>query len=145
MLSESCLDNDERVSIPNFDCCVHFKRPSRRAVGVAIYRKQKNSHAVTPHMNITFRQTSGLGIVAPREFLTFPYLPSDSFFKKKPNSTRKPKQEKTTKLNSGKKNNSTQHSLLRLHTLAGEKQLNSEEGGKTTQQQEGNNSTLLRL
>ncbi|GFX76111.1 uncharacterized protein TNCV_1834861 [Trichonephila clavipes] len=66
MLSETWLDNDERVSIPNFDCCVQFKQPGRRAAGVAIYRKQKNSHVVTPHMNITYRQTSGLGIVSNR-------------------------------------------------------------------------------
>ncbi|GFV50287.1 uncharacterized protein TNCV_621971 [Trichonephila clavipes] len=64
MLSETWLDNDECVSIPNFDCCVQFKRPGRRAAGVAIYRKQENSHVVTPHMNITYRQTSGLGIVS---------------------------------------------------------------------------------
>ncbi|GFT43036.1 uncharacterized protein TNCV_3768791 [Trichonephila clavipes] len=64
MLSETWLDNDERVSIPNFDCCVQFKRSSRRAAGVAIYRKQKNSHVVIPHMNITYRQTSELGIVS---------------------------------------------------------------------------------
>ncbi|GFY64882.1 uncharacterized protein TNIN_246201 [Trichonephila inaurata madagascariensis] len=63
MLSETWLDNEERVSIPNFNCCVQFKRPGRRAAGVAIYRKQKNSHVVTPHMNITYHQTSGLGIV----------------------------------------------------------------------------------
>ncbi|GFW86494.1 transposable element Tcb1 transposase [Trichonephila clavipes] len=52
MFSETWLDNHERVSIPNFDCCVQFKRPCRRAAGVAIYHKQKNSHVVTPHMNI---------------------------------------------------------------------------------------------
>ncbi|GFW72556.1 uncharacterized protein TNCV_3797841 [Trichonephila clavipes] len=64
MLSETWLDNDERVSMPNFDFCVQFKRPGRRAAGVTFYRKQKNSHVVTPHMNITYRQTSGLGIVS---------------------------------------------------------------------------------
>ncbi|GFW34983.1 uncharacterized protein TNCV_979211 [Trichonephila clavipes] len=64
MLSETWLAKDKRVSIPNFDCCVQFKRPGRRAAGVVIYRKQKNSHVVTPHMNITFCQTSGLGIVS---------------------------------------------------------------------------------
>ncbi|GFU79498.1 uncharacterized protein TNCV_734951 [Trichonephila clavipes] len=64
MLSETWLDNGERVSIPNFDCCIQFKRLGRRAAGVAIYRKQKNSHVVTPHMNITYCQTSGLGIVS---------------------------------------------------------------------------------
>ncbi|GFY26960.1 uncharacterized protein TNCV_931011 [Trichonephila clavipes] len=64
MLSETWLDNDERVSIPNFDCCVQFKRPGCRAAGVAIYRKQKNSYVVAPHMNFTYRQTSGLGIIS---------------------------------------------------------------------------------
>ncbi|GFU79495.1 uncharacterized protein TNCV_1427821 [Trichonephila clavipes] len=64
MLSGTWLDNGERVSIPNFDCCIQFKRLGRRAAGVAIYRKQKNSHVVTPHMNITYCQTSGLGIVS---------------------------------------------------------------------------------
>ncbi|GFV04234.1 hypothetical protein TNCV_918551 [Trichonephila clavipes] len=64
MLSETSLNNDERVSIPNFDCCVQLKRPSRRAADVTIYRKQKNSHVGTPHMNITYRQTSGQSIVS---------------------------------------------------------------------------------
>ncbi|GFT21834.1 hypothetical protein TNCV_3179441 [Trichonephila clavipes] len=64
MFSEKWLDNYERVSIPNFDCCVQFKRPGHRAADVAIYRKQKNSHAVTPHINITYRQTNGLVIVS---------------------------------------------------------------------------------
>ncbi|GFX11215.1 uncharacterized protein TNCV_1893561 [Trichonephila clavipes] len=40
ILAETWLDNDERVSIPNFDCCVQFNRPGHRAAGVAIYRKQ---------------------------------------------------------------------------------------------------------
>ncbi|GFT19585.1 hypothetical protein TNCV_2534631 [Trichonephila clavipes] len=61
MLSETWLDNDE--SILNFDCCVQIKRPGRRETGVAMYRKQRNSRVVTP-MNITYRQTSGLGIVS---------------------------------------------------------------------------------
>ncbi|GFY46983.1 uncharacterized protein TNIN_455971 [Trichonephila inaurata madagascariensis] len=69
MLSETWLDNDKRVSIPNFDCCVEFKRPGHRAAGVAIYRKQKNSHVVTPHMDITYRQNSGLG--TKEEFLVW--------------------------------------------------------------------------
>ncbi|GFX75925.1 putative RNA-directed DNA polymerase from transposon BS [Trichonephila clavipes] len=49
MLSETWLDNEELVLIPNFDCYVQFKLPGRRATGVAIYRKQKNSNVVTPH------------------------------------------------------------------------------------------------
>ncbi|GFV34466.1 uncharacterized protein TNCV_1413961 [Trichonephila clavipes] len=64
MFSETWLDNDERVSIPNFDYCVQFKRPSHKTAGVAIYLKQKNSHVATPHMDITYRPTSGLGIVS---------------------------------------------------------------------------------
>ncbi|GFY25737.1 uncharacterized protein TNCV_3060681 [Trichonephila clavipes] len=64
MLPETWLDNDERVSIHNFECGVQFKRQGRRAAGVAIYRKQKSLHVVTPHMNITYHQTSGLSIVS---------------------------------------------------------------------------------
>ncbi|GFT43235.1 hypothetical protein TNCV_2520901 [Trichonephila clavipes] len=65
MLSEAWLDNEERVSITNFDCCVKFERMDHRAFGVAIYRKQNNPHVVTPQMDITYCQTRGLGIVSP--------------------------------------------------------------------------------
>ncbi|GFU29535.1 uncharacterized protein TNCV_1414441 [Trichonephila clavipes] len=61
MLTETWLYNDERVSIPNFDCCVQFKRPGYMAASVAICHKQNNSRVVTPHMAIIYRQTSGLG------------------------------------------------------------------------------------
>ncbi|GFT78246.1 hypothetical protein TNCV_4336071 [Trichonephila clavipes] len=44
--------------------CVQFKRPGHRAAGVAMYRKQNNSHVVTSQMNIIYRQTSGLGIAS---------------------------------------------------------------------------------
>ncbi|GFY51190.1 uncharacterized protein TNIN_406891 [Trichonephila inaurata madagascariensis] len=63
MLAETWLDNDECVSIPYFDCCEQFKRPGHRAASVAIYRK-RNSHVLTPHMDIIYRQTSGLGIAS---------------------------------------------------------------------------------
>ncbi|GFW74757.1 uncharacterized protein TNCV_963321 [Trichonephila clavipes] len=46
MLSETWSDNDERVSITNFDTCVQFKQPGRRAAGVAIYSKLKNSQQI---------------------------------------------------------------------------------------------------
>ncbi|GFS95505.1 hypothetical protein TNCV_814551 [Trichonephila clavipes] len=59
MLSETWLDKDECVSIPNFECCVQFKRPGHTTPRVAIYRKQKNSRVVTTHMDITYHQTSG--------------------------------------------------------------------------------------
>ncbi|GFT13021.1 hypothetical protein TNCV_431421 [Trichonephila clavipes] len=36
-------------------------RATKRS-GVAIYRKQNNSHVVTPHMDIIYCQTSGLVI-----------------------------------------------------------------------------------
>ncbi|GFX15714.1 uncharacterized protein TNCV_2132001 [Trichonephila clavipes] len=64
MLSETWLDNDERVSIPNFDCCVQFKQPGRRAAGAATYRKRNNSYVATPRLDIIYRQTSGLGIAS---------------------------------------------------------------------------------
>ncbi|GFV58284.1 uncharacterized protein TNCV_1272461 [Trichonephila clavipes] len=64
MLAETWLVSDECVSIPNFDCNVQFKRPGYRAAGVAIYHKRNNSHVVTPHMDIIYRQTSGLSIAS---------------------------------------------------------------------------------
>ncbi|GFS86873.1 uncharacterized protein TNCV_215951 [Trichonephila clavipes] len=63
MLQEPWLGIETHSSLSNFDCCVQFNRAGHRATGVAIYRKQKNSHVVTPHMDITYRQTSALGIV----------------------------------------------------------------------------------
>ncbi|GFU72550.1 hypothetical protein TNCV_729591, partial [Trichonephila clavipes] len=59
---QTWLDNDECVSIPNSNCCVQSKRSGQRAAGKAIYHKQNNSHAVTPHMDIIYRQTSGLSM-----------------------------------------------------------------------------------
>ncbi|GFW47504.1 uncharacterized protein TNCV_2437231 [Trichonephila clavipes] len=64
MLAETWLDNGKCVSIPNFDCFVQFKRSGHRAAGVAIYRTRDNSHVVTPHMDIIYRETSGLGIAS---------------------------------------------------------------------------------
>ncbi|GFX00078.1 histone-lysine N-methyltransferase SETMAR [Trichonephila clavipes] len=58
------LGNDECLSIPNFDCCVQFIRPGHRAAGVAIYRRQNNSHVATLHMDIIYPETSGLGIAS---------------------------------------------------------------------------------
>ncbi|GFW42890.1 uncharacterized protein TNCV_734231 [Trichonephila clavipes] len=66
MMTETWLGNEERLSIPNFDCCVQFKRPGHRAAVVAIYRKLNNSHVVTPHMNIIYRQANGLGGPPPK-------------------------------------------------------------------------------
>ncbi|GFS95260.1 uncharacterized protein TNCV_2630881 [Trichonephila clavipes] len=64
MLAETWLDNDECVSMPNFDCYVQFKGPGHRAGGVAIYRKRSKSHVVTPHMELIYRQTRELGIAS---------------------------------------------------------------------------------
>ncbi|GFV16814.1 uncharacterized protein TNCV_3363111 [Trichonephila clavipes] len=64
MLAETWLDNDKFVSIPNFDCCVQFKRLHHRAAGVAIYRKRNNSHVATPQMDIIYCQTSGVSIAS---------------------------------------------------------------------------------
>lgn len=47
-----------RASEIIFDYCVQFKRPGKRGAGAAIYLKQNNSH-----MNITYCQTCGLGII----------------------------------------------------------------------------------
>ncbi|GFS54531.1 hypothetical protein TNIN_237741 [Trichonephila inaurata madagascariensis] len=83
MLSETWLDNDEHASIPNFDCCVQFKRPGQRAAGVVreIYRKQNNSHVVTPHMDITYRQTSELEMLCDALIPSFYQSPNSQLHK----------------------------------------------------------------
>lgn len=62
MLSETWLDDNEQIDIPNFYCCVQFKRPQKRAAGVAIYKHRTSSQVVTPIMDVTYRQATGLGV-----------------------------------------------------------------------------------
>lgn len=62
MLSETWAENNDPIDIPNFDCCVQYKRSHRRAAGVAIYKNGRSSHVITPHMDITYRQSIGLGV-----------------------------------------------------------------------------------
>lgn len=58
MLTETWLNNQELVNIPNFDCCVQFKREDQRSGGVAIYRNRNSAIITTPNMDITYRQTT---------------------------------------------------------------------------------------
>lgn len=62
LLSETWLRNDERVDVPNFECCVQFKRNGQRAGGVAIYKKMNDTRAVTPHIDVIGRQTAGMSV-----------------------------------------------------------------------------------
>lgn len=54
LLTETWLDNDENVSIPNFTCVVKYKRPNIRAGGVAIYHNECDALNIdTPHFHMS--------------------------------------------------------------------------------------------
>ncbi|XP_053596141.1 uncharacterized protein LOC103578666 [Microplitis demolitor] len=58
MLNETWLDDNESVSIPHFNCIVQYKRPNRRAGGVAIYHYANDTtNIITPCINMTVRQS----------------------------------------------------------------------------------------
>ncbi|XP_049305794.1 uncharacterized protein LOC105227464 isoform X10 [Bactrocera dorsalis] len=55
-LSETWLNDDENIDIPNFDCIAKFKRKNVRSAGVAIYQKSNDtSNIVTSNMDILLR------------------------------------------------------------------------------------------
>lgn len=67
LLSETWLQNEERVDIPNFNFVVQYKRPNVRAGGVAIYRNAHNSTTiVTPNMEINLLQSNEVGVTSAR-------------------------------------------------------------------------------
>ncbi|XP_071578498.1 uncharacterized protein [Temnothorax nylanderi] len=63
LLSETCLKNEEKLDIPNFDCVVQFRRAHVRNGGVAIYhRSNDTTNIVTANMDINLRQSSALSV-----------------------------------------------------------------------------------
>jgi len=63
ILSETWVNNDENVNIPNFDCVVKFKRPDCRAAGVAIFKNNRDTSTIaTSHMNIASQNSQSLGL-----------------------------------------------------------------------------------
>lgn len=62
LLSETWLNNDDHIDIPNFDLVVKFKR-NIRTVRVAIYDKMHGrTRIVTPQMDIITRPTESLSV-----------------------------------------------------------------------------------
>ncbi|GFX47031.1 ATP-dependent DNA helicase [Trichonephila clavipes] len=52
VLSETWLDNESEISIPNFNCIVKYKQPNTRAGGVAIYQNSIDVvNIITPSMD----------------------------------------------------------------------------------------------
>ncbi|GFU94834.1 ATP-dependent DNA helicase [Trichonephila clavipes] len=60
VLSETWLDNERDISIPNFNCIVKYKRPNTRAGGVALYQNSSNVvNIITPFMDCSVSQSDG--------------------------------------------------------------------------------------
>lgn len=61
VLSETWVQNEETMDVPNFDCVVKFKRPDVRTDGIAIYHNSTDrATVVIAHMDVTFSQNSSL-------------------------------------------------------------------------------------
>ncbi|GFT02057.1 ATP-dependent DNA helicase [Trichonephila clavipes] len=58
VLSETLLDNESDISIPNFNCIVKYKRPNTRAGGVAVYQNSSDAvNIITPSMDCYVSQS----------------------------------------------------------------------------------------
>ncbi|GFV97072.1 ATP-dependent DNA helicase [Trichonephila clavipes] len=64
VLSETWLDNENDISIPNFNCIVKYKRPNTRAGGVAIYQNSSDAvNIITPSMECSVTQSDIYGTI----------------------------------------------------------------------------------
>lgn len=58
LLSETWMDDNQTVEIPNFNCIVQRKRDENRAAGVAIYQNKNDTHVITPNLHMTAANSS---------------------------------------------------------------------------------------
>ncbi|GFY14211.1 ATP-dependent DNA helicase [Trichonephila clavipes] len=64
VLSETWLDNESDISIPNFNCIVKNKRPNTRAGGVAIHQNSSKAvNIITPSMEYSVSQSDNYGTI----------------------------------------------------------------------------------
>lgn len=63
ILSETWVNNDEEIHMPNFNCVVKFKNSGRRAGGTAIFHNNNDSsHIVTSNMDIDRTRSESLTV-----------------------------------------------------------------------------------
>lgn len=63
ILSETWMNDDNMVDIPNFEIVVKYKRPGTRAGGVAIYHNSNDGfRVVTPQMELNTQQLESLSV-----------------------------------------------------------------------------------
>ncbi|GFW43446.1 ATP-dependent DNA helicase [Trichonephila clavipes] len=64
VLSETLLDNESDISIPNFNCIVKNKRSNTRVGGVAIYQNSSDAvKIITPSMDCSVNQSDIYGTI----------------------------------------------------------------------------------
>lgn len=62
-LTETWIDNDEKIDIPNFNCIAQFKIDNVRSAGCAIYQNTDNTtNVLTRNMNIVIRNTADVSV-----------------------------------------------------------------------------------
>lgn len=63
IFSETWMNNEDIVDVPNFNIVVNYKRPRPRADGVAIYHNVNDAaRVVTPHIDINVQQLESLSV-----------------------------------------------------------------------------------
>ena len=61
LLTETWMDNNQQLDIPNFNCIAQFKRDGERAAGVAIYHNiNDNANIFTPNLNVSISNTTSV-------------------------------------------------------------------------------------
>ncbi|GFX64630.1 poly polymerase 2 [Trichonephila clavipes] len=64
LLSETWLDNESDISIPNFNCIVKYKRQNTRVGGVAIYQNSSDAvNIITPSMECSVSKSDIYGTI----------------------------------------------------------------------------------
>ena len=63
VLFETCLENEQEQSIPNFNCIVKYKPQNVRGGGIAIYHNTNDTtNVVTPRMEVNIREVTSLSV-----------------------------------------------------------------------------------
>lgn len=68
MLTETHINHNMPINIPNFNFVVSYKRQNVAVGGVAIYHNERDtSHIVTSHMDIHARSTPAINVINAAE------------------------------------------------------------------------------
>ncbi|GFV65283.1 uncharacterized protein TNCV_4572831 [Trichonephila clavipes] len=65
LLTETWINNEENIDVPNFHCIAKFQRHNHRAVRIAIYKNKGDTTYVTSEMDAASNTTESFGFNEP--------------------------------------------------------------------------------